>query len=79
MSLQEINVHAGRKILMEFDYNNALIVGDLHGILGQQLRPHTIHLLNTTLIINYLSNPFKKHETKCCYRILSSIVRTFLH
>jgi hypothetical protein len=56
MSLQEINVHAGHKILMEFDCYNALIVGNLHGILGQQLRPHPIHLLNTILIINYLSN-----------------------
>jgi hypothetical protein len=56
MSLQEVDVHAGHKIFMEFDYNNALIVDNLHGILGKQLWPRPIHLLNTILIIHYLSN-----------------------
>jgi hypothetical protein len=37
-------MHACRKVLKEVDFNSMLIVGDLHGILDEQLRPHPIHL-----------------------------------
>ncbi len=45
LSLQEVGVCACNKVLIEVDDNRALIVCDPHGILGQQLRPHRIHLL----------------------------------
>jgi hypothetical protein len=45
-------VCAGHGVLMEVDDNNALIVGDPLGILGQQLRPHLIHLSNNNNIIS---------------------------
>jgi hypothetical protein len=38
LSLEQVAVSAGHKVLMEFDDNNALIVCDPDGILGQQLR-----------------------------------------
>jgi len=40
-------MHAGYKVLMEVDNNSALIAGHPERILGQQLRPQPIHLLNT--------------------------------
>jgi hypothetical protein len=49
--LEEVAEHAGRKALMEVDDNSALIVGNMRGILGQQLSPRPIFLLNTVLII----------------------------
>jgi hypothetical protein len=36
---------SGHEVLMEVDDIIALIVGDLYGILGEQLMPHSIHLL----------------------------------
>jgi len=44
--LEEVAVHARRKVLMEVDDNNALIVGDPQGILGLKLRHCLICLLN---------------------------------
>jgi hypothetical protein len=40
---------------MEVGDNNALVVCDPHGILGQQPRPHPIYILNIiaiTLMVN---------------------------
>jgi hypothetical protein len=51
MSGEEVAVHSDNKVLMEFGKNNVLIVGDPRGILGKQLRPAPIHLLNTIIII----------------------------
>ncbi len=45
MSLEEVTVRAGNKVLVKVDNNSVLIVGDPQGILSQQLRPHAIHLL----------------------------------
>jgi hypothetical protein len=42
--MEEIMVHAGHKIQMEVDENSVLIVGNPQGILGEQLRPCSIHL-----------------------------------
>jgi hypothetical protein len=39
-------VHAGHNVLIEVNNNILLIVGDLQGILEQQLRPRPIHILN---------------------------------
>ena len=39
-STQEVVGRAGHKVLMKVYDNTALIVGDPHGVLGQQLRPH---------------------------------------
>jgi hypothetical protein len=36
--LEEFDVHAKHEVLVEVDDNGELIVGDLQGILGQQLR-----------------------------------------
>jgi hypothetical protein len=45
LSLEEVIVHAGHEVLMKVDDHSVLIVGDPQVILGQQLRPHSIHLL----------------------------------
>jgi hypothetical protein len=50
---------AGDKVLMALDDNNALIVGNLEGILGQRLRPCLINSLNiitliTIILLNYI-------------------------
>ena len=39
LSLKEVAVHEGHKVLMEVDDNISLIVGNLQGILDQQLKP----------------------------------------
>jgi hypothetical protein len=36
---------------MEVDLNSVLIVGNPQGILGQQLRPRQIHVLNVFIFI----------------------------
>jgi hypothetical protein len=38
-------VRASRKVLVEVNDTNALIVGNPQGILGKQFRPHPINLL----------------------------------
>jgi hypothetical protein len=43
LSLIEVAVHTGHKVLIEVDNYSRLIVGNPQGISGQQLRPHTIH------------------------------------
>jgi hypothetical protein len=50
--LEEVAVHAGHKVFMKVDDNNALIVDDQQGISGQQLRPHPTHFLNIIIIIS---------------------------
>jgi hypothetical protein len=44
--LVEVAVPDGHEVLMEFNDNKALIVGDSKGILVKQLKPCPIHLLN---------------------------------
>jgi hypothetical protein len=39
LSLEEVTVRAGHKVLMEVDDNISLIVGNPQGISDQQLRP----------------------------------------
>jgi hypothetical protein len=51
MSLEEAAVHAGLEVLMEVDDNSSQIVGDPHGILDQQLRPHPVHLIIIIIIM----------------------------
>jgi hypothetical protein len=52
--LKDVAFCAGHEVLMEVDVNILLIVGDPQGILGQQLRPRSITLLNIiTLLVNY--------------------------
>jgi hypothetical protein len=58
--LEEVVVHACRKVLNEVCNNSALIVSDPKGISAQQLRPHPIHLLN----IIVLTYSMKEH---CVY------------
>ncbi len=57
LSLEEVAVHAGHKVLMKVDDNSALSVGDQQGISGQQLRPHPTHFLillkHSSYLINY--------------------------
>jgi hypothetical protein len=54
--LEEVAVPAGHTVLMESDDNILLIVGDPHGILDQQLRPHTMTLLNIIVILIIILN-----------------------
>jgi hypothetical protein len=51
LSLEEVTVYAGHEVLMEVDDNISLSVVNPKGILDQQLRPHSIHSLNSIGII----------------------------
>jgi hypothetical protein len=53
--LEEVAVRADHKVLIEVDDNIVLIVGDPQGILGQQLWPRSIDLLNTIMIMFIIS------------------------
>jgi hypothetical protein len=55
LSLEEVTMHADHKVFIEVDDNIALIVGDPQGILGQQLWPRSIDLLNIIMIILIIS------------------------
>ncbi len=44
MSMDKVVERASHKVLMEIDDDSLLIVADAQGILGQQLRPHPVHL-----------------------------------
>ncbi len=44
-------MHAGHEVLMEADDISLPIAGDTQMILGQQLKPRQIHLLNIVIII----------------------------
>ncbi len=48
-------MHAGREVLMEVDDNILLTVDGLQGILDQQFRPRSIHLLNILIIITLIN------------------------
>jgi hypothetical protein len=52
--LEKVAMRFDRKVLMEVDGKSPMIVDDLQGILGQQLRPCPIHLL--LLIMNKLTS-----------------------
>jgi hypothetical protein len=55
LSLEQVAVQASRKVLVEFDDNILLIVGDPQWILDEHLRPHMIHVLNIIIILlNYI-------------------------
>jgi hypothetical protein len=60
--LEEVTEYAGDKVLMEVDDNSAQIIGDPRGILGQQLRPRTFHLL--IIIIILITNKILNHIVK---------------
>jgi hypothetical protein len=47
-------VRAGHEVLLEVDNTILLIVGNLQGILGLQLRPHPTHLLHIDKLSNCL-------------------------
>jgi hypothetical protein len=66
LSLEEVTVRAGHKVLMEIDYS-LLIVFDPQWILDQQLRVNPISFLNIiTILFIYIRvfNYFKKLRTK---------------
>jgi hypothetical protein len=51
LPMKDAAVCADHKVLVEVYNNSALIVGDPQGILGQQLRPHPIYLLNSIITL----------------------------
>ncbi len=57
MSIGEVALCAGHKVLIEAGWNSLLIVHNPEGILDQQLRPYPIHLLNNNfkLLNNLIS------------------------
>jgi hypothetical protein len=58
LSLEEVCVHAGQKVLMVVDIS--LIIGDPQVILDQQFRPHPIDLVDIIIIISIsYNNKFK--------------------
>jgi len=48
-------VYADHEVLLDINSTGLLIVGDPWEISGQQLRPHSIHLLNVIIIISTYS------------------------
>jgi hypothetical protein len=52
LSLDDIIVRAGHKILIEINNYISQIVGDPQGILDQQLMPYPIHLLSNFYFYN---------------------------
>ncbi len=63
LSLEEVAVCAGHKVSMEVDNNNALIVGDLLGILGQQAQASHNLITKCYYDINFLINYIIKLTT----------------
>ncbi len=53
LSLEEVTLCVGHKVLTEVDDISALIVGDPRGMLGLQLRPQPIYLLNRIISLLY--------------------------
>ncbi len=51
LSLEEVGVCAGHKVLMEAEDSCTLIIGDSREIWCQQLRPRPIHLFNIVIVI----------------------------
>ncbi len=43
LSWEDVDMHADHRLLMEVNFNSAMIVSYQQGILDQQLRPHSIH------------------------------------
>ncbi len=60
MSLEQVTMRAGRKVLMYVDNNILLIVGDPQGILNQKLRPRPIHLLNIKKLFHLIYHKITK-------------------
>jgi hypothetical protein len=52
LSLEDIVVHSGHEVLMEVDNNILIPVGDLQGILDEQLRPQPINSLNINVFVH---------------------------
>jgi hypothetical protein len=53
LSLLEVAVRTGLKVLMKVDSNSAMIVGNAQGILGQQLRTNLLfNIIMMILITN---------------------------
>ncbi len=50
LSLEEVVVRASHKVLMEVGDNILPIVCDPPGIMGQQLKPYSIHLLKVIIL-----------------------------
>jgi hypothetical protein len=48
--MEEVTVRPCHEHRVEVDDNNALTVGDPGGILGELIRPHLMHLLDTNII-----------------------------
>ncbi len=68
---------AGCEVLVEADDNNTLIVGTPQRILDQQLRLHTVHLLNIINSIKFSKNlgPFRPNTKvdSCAIKIANKI------
>jgi hypothetical protein len=57
LSLKEVAMRAGGKVMTKIDHTSAPIVGDPLGILGRQIKLHlSILLIIIIIYINYLSN-----------------------
>ncbi len=57
LSLEEVAMHAGGKVMTKIDDTSVPIVGDPLGILARQIKPHlSILLIIIIICINYLSN-----------------------
>jgi hypothetical protein len=57
LSLEEVALYGGNKVLMGVVDNVLPIIGNSQGIIKQRLRPHPIHLFNSiniVIIINYI-------------------------
>ncbi len=73
-------MHAGHEVSTEIDDNSTLIVGDLQGILGHQLRPHKIHLYSITtnfVQLGFSVSNWQKFQLNT--DLLKQIKQVFMH
>jgi hypothetical protein len=54
LSLEEVAMPSGHKVLTEVDNNILLIVSDPQGTLDQHIKLHSIHVSNIIIILKYI-------------------------
>jgi len=64
-------------VLIEVDDNLLLIVGNPQGILGKQLKPHPIHLLNIVILLipSYIKSLLNSEGRGRSPRVESSLTK----
>ena len=61
-------MHVGHKVLMGVDYSVSHTAGDLQVILDQHLKHNSIHLLNITILLNYIFSDYLHNNGPSCFK-----------